>query len=80
MKPNHFDFCVRKCKQNKYGMNDVVAQGGMITAMDRMQKIIFFSVFASDLLRYLSQGQQQSGGGGQGDKKDDKVFVAGFRE
>jgi len=38
LKPNHLNFCSSKCKQNKYVMNVVVAQGGIITATDRKHK------------------------------------------
>ena len=33
-------FHLRKCKENKYVMIDVVALGGIITAMDEMLKIL----------------------------------------
>jgi len=34
-----FNFGLSKCKQNKYVMHDVVAQGGIITATDQMLNI-----------------------------------------
>jgi len=34
------NFHLRKCKENKYVMIDVVALGGIITAMDEMLKIL----------------------------------------
>jgi len=39
IKLNHFNFGLSKCKQNKYVMHDVVAQGGIITATDQMLNI-----------------------------------------
>ena len=39
-----------KPNQNKHGMNDVVPQGGIITATDRMLKIFyFFPAFANEM-------------------------------
>ena len=39
-----------KPNQNKHGMNDVVPQGGIITATDHMLKIfIFFPAFANEM-------------------------------
>ena len=40
IKPNDFNFHLRKCKENKYVMIDVVALGGIIAAMDEMLKIL----------------------------------------
>jgi len=41
IKPNHFNFRLSKCKQNKYVMDNVVVYGGMITATDRIVENFF---------------------------------------
>jgi len=51
IKPNHCNFRLSKCKQNKRIVNDVVAQGGIISATD--STLNFYSAFASEMGRLI---------------------------